>query len=264
MNLSRNFDFISSKIGRQPFNSDFRSADLLRRQPGRPPLRLRQRQPLPIQSALFLPGGEGHQQRAQHLRPARPADRDRQRLHPGLPGARIPDAVQHPLRPRPREEERLRLRQPGLPRPPRSGRHRQAARPRTSFYLGWTSEGHIGLLNVSHAIYEALGHDTSNPIAGREVNINAQMAFLELSVDRDWMRYQTSVFYSSGDRDPRDGTATRLRLDPRQSQDPGRRFRLLEPAEHPHRRPRRRRADAARTASFPISAAARRRARRTS
>ncbi len=74
-------------------------------------------------------------------------------------------------------------------------------------YLGWTSEGHIGWLNVSHAFYEALGHDTSNPIAGRSVNINGQLAFLELSVDRDWMRYQTSLFYTSGDGDPRDGTA---------------------------------------------------------
>ena len=36
----------------------------------------------------------------------------------------------------------------------------------------------------------------------------AQRAFLELSMDRDWMRYQTSVFYSSGDSDPRDGRAT--------------------------------------------------------
>ena len=75
------------------------------------------------------------------------------------------------------------------------------------FYLGWTSEGHLGWLNVSHAFYEALGHDTGNPIAGRSVDINGQLAFVELSVDRDWMRYQTSMFYTSGDGDPRDGTA---------------------------------------------------------
>lgn len=74
-------------------------------------------------------------------------------------------------------------------------------------YLGWTSEGHVGPLNVSHAVYEAVGHDTLNPIAGRAVDINGQLAFLELSVDRDWMRYQASAFFSSGDDDPRDGTA---------------------------------------------------------
>ena len=35
-----------------------------------------------------------------------------------------------------------------------------------AYYLGWTSNGHIGRLNVSHAFYQALGHDTLNPIAG--------------------------------------------------------------------------------------------------
>lgn len=74
-------------------------------------------------------------------------------------------------------------------------------------YLGWTSEGHIGRLNISHAFYQALGRDTLNPIAGREVDINGQLAFLELSVDVDWMRYQGSVFFSSGDDDPRDNVA---------------------------------------------------------
>jgi hypothetical protein len=75
------------------------------------------------------------------------------------------------------------------------------------FYLGWTGEGHLGWVNISHAFYQALGHDTSSPIAGRDVNIEAQSVFLELSMDRDWMRYQTSVFWSSGDSDPRDDTA---------------------------------------------------------
>ncbi|HVM95650.1 MAG TPA: alginate export family protein [Candidatus Acidoferrales bacterium] len=74
-------------------------------------------------------------------------------------------------------------------------------------YLGWTSEGHIGFLNVSHAFYQALGRDGLNPIAGRAVDINAQLAFLELSMDRDWMRYQVSAFFTSGDSNPRDGTA---------------------------------------------------------
>ncbi len=40
---------------------------------------------------------------------------------------------------------------------------------------------------MSNAFYQALGHDTFNPIAGRPVNINAQMGALELSVDKDWV-----------------------------------------------------------------------------
>ncbi|MHB8753589.1 MAG: carboxypeptidase-like regulatory domain-containing protein [Candidatus Acidiferrales bacterium] len=74
-------------------------------------------------------------------------------------------------------------------------------------YLGWASDGHIGRLNVSHAFYQALGYDTFNPIAGRKVTINARMAALELSEDKDWARFRGSFFYASGDANPRDGRA---------------------------------------------------------
>ena len=75
-------------------------------------------------------------------------------------------------------------------------------------YLGWTGNGHFGPLNVNHAFYEALGTDSLNPIAGRAVTINAQMAAAELSVDKDWVRYKISAFYASGDGNPRGGRAT--------------------------------------------------------
>jgi hypothetical protein len=74
-------------------------------------------------------------------------------------------------------------------------------------YLGWAGSGHFGWLNVNHAFYQAVGRDDFNPIAGRSVTINAQMAALELSVDRDWMRFRVSSFYASGDANPRDGRA---------------------------------------------------------
>ncbi len=75
-------------------------------------------------------------------------------------------------------------------------------------YLGWTGNGHFGRINVNHAFYEALGTDSLNPIAGRPVTINAQMAAAEISLDRDWVRYKLSAFYASGDGNPRDGRAT--------------------------------------------------------
>lgn len=77
-----------------------------------------------------------------------------------------------------------------------------------SYYFGWAGDGHIGRWNVSHAIYEVAGHDDFNGLAGRPVDINAQMAALEVSYDRDWMRYKASAFYASGDKNPNDGTAT--------------------------------------------------------
>jgi hypothetical protein len=74
-------------------------------------------------------------------------------------------------------------------------------------YFGWLGSGHIHRLNLTHAFYQALGEDTFNPIAGRRVTVNAQMAAAELSYDQDWIRYRVSTFYTSGDAHPRDGRA---------------------------------------------------------
>jgi hypothetical protein len=77
-----------------------------------------------------------------------------------------------------------------------------------AYYLGWGGDGHIGPLNISHQFYQALGRDEFNNLAGHGVDINAQMAALEVSYDRDWARYKASFFYASGDNNATDGTAT--------------------------------------------------------
>src|SRR6266704_3217349 len=74
-------------------------------------------------------------------------------------------------------------------------------------YFGWLGSGHIHRLNLTHAFYQAIGEDTFNPIAGRRVTINAQMAAAEISYDKDWIRYRVSTFYTSGDANPRDSRA---------------------------------------------------------
>src|SRR5579859_2646221 len=74
-------------------------------------------------------------------------------------------------------------------------------------YFGWLGSGHIRRFNVTHAFYQVVGEDTFNPIAGRPVTVNAQMAAAEISYDRDWIRYRVSAFYTSGDANPRDGRA---------------------------------------------------------
>ena len=76
-----------------------------------------------------------------------------------------------------------------------------------AYYLGWAGDGHIGRLNITHAFYQVFGEDEFNSLAGRRVEINAQMAALELSYDRDWFRLKLSGFYASGDSNPTDGTA---------------------------------------------------------
>jgi hypothetical protein len=74
-------------------------------------------------------------------------------------------------------------------------------------YFGWLGSGHIRRVNITHAFYQAVGEDTFNPIAGRPVTVNAQLAAAEISYDRDWARYRVSTFYTSGDANPRDGRA---------------------------------------------------------
>ena len=77
-----------------------------------------------------------------------------------------------------------------------------------AFYFGWNGDGHIGRFNITHSFYEVLGRDSANGLAGQPVDINAQMGALELSYDEDWIRFKASFFYGSGDDNPTDGHAT--------------------------------------------------------
>src|SRR5205085_6346999 len=74
-----------------------------------------------------------------------------------------------------------------------------------AYYFGWAGNGHVGRWNVSHAFYQVLGHEAANAIEAAPVNINAQMAALELSLDEDWIRIKGTAFFASGDDDPNDG-----------------------------------------------------------
>ncbi len=76
-----------------------------------------------------------------------------------------------------------------------------------SEYLGWTGDGHIGRVNITHAFYQAFGTDEYNQIAERPNSINGQFAAVELSRDHNWLRYRISGLYASGDDQPRDGVS---------------------------------------------------------
>lgn len=77
-----------------------------------------------------------------------------------------------------------------------------------AYYLGWNGEGHIGRANISHSLYHVFGKDDLNGIAGREVDISAWMAAMEVSIDADWMRHKFTLFCASGDDDATDSKAT--------------------------------------------------------
>jgi hypothetical protein len=85
----------------------------------------------------------------------------------------------------------------GVPRP-------HAVRSR---YVGLAGDGHVGRLNLSHAAYYAFGTDERNVVSGEEMDIKGKLFALEASVDKDWLRFKTSLFYASGDDEPLDGEA---------------------------------------------------------
>jgi hypothetical protein len=80
-------------------------------------------------------------------------------------------------------------------------------------YAGFHGDGRWGPVSVSHAYYEAFGHDDDNAIlrtlSGRAspVDISARIAAVELSWDADWRRYRFSWFYASGDNGANAGKA---------------------------------------------------------
>lgn len=74
-------------------------------------------------------------------------------------------------------------------------------------YIGWLGNGHIGRYNLTHAFYQAVGEDSFNPIDRRRITINGQMVAVEVSYDRDWIRYRLSTFYTSGDKGEQHGNA---------------------------------------------------------
>jgi hypothetical protein len=67
-------------------------------------------------------------------------------------------------------------------------------------YFGWAGDGHWGRYNLTHQFYWAFGRDSMNPLANRPQTINAQMAAIEGSYDRDWVRFRLSFFWASGDQ----------------------------------------------------------------
>ncbi|HYJ46273.1 MAG TPA: carboxypeptidase-like regulatory domain-containing protein [Pyrinomonadaceae bacterium] len=75
-------------------------------------------------------------------------------------------------------------------------------------YLGISGDGHIRRLNLSHSYYFALGRDDRNPIAGRSVRIKSNMAAVEASMDKDFLRFRASFFWAQGDKNPTDSKAT--------------------------------------------------------
>ena len=76
-----------------------------------------------------------------------------------------------------------------------------------ALYAGFGGDGHWGRLNVTHQFYQAFGTDDFNGVSAGPLDINAQFAAVEFSVDKDWYRPRIGFVYASGDDDPDDDQA---------------------------------------------------------
>jgi hypothetical protein len=74
-------------------------------------------------------------------------------------------------------------------------------------YFGVGGDGHFGRINSTTQFYYVTGAETHNAIAQRRTTINAAMFAQEFSYDIDWVRLRGSFFWSSGDKDPFDSQA---------------------------------------------------------
>ncbi len=75
-------------------------------------------------------------------------------------------------------------------------------------YFGLGGDGHINRFNITDQFYWAVGRDSLNPLANQSQEISAEFAAVELSYDRDWVRFRTSFLYSSGDNNVNNKHAT--------------------------------------------------------
>jgi Carboxypeptidase regulatory-like domain len=74
-------------------------------------------------------------------------------------------------------------------------------------YIGINGDGHLGRLNLTNSYYYVFGRDEWNPIAGKPVHVSANMAAVEASIDYDYLRFRGSFFWAQGDNDPTDNQA---------------------------------------------------------
>jgi len=75
-------------------------------------------------------------------------------------------------------------------------------------YLGFSSDGHFGRINVTHSLYAALGEQNRGPFVNQRTDIKAFMAAAEVGIDYDWIRLRGSFYWGSGDDDPFDDEET--------------------------------------------------------
>ena len=77
-----------------------------------------------------------------------------------------------------------------------------------AYYAGFTTNGHIGPVNVNSAMYYVFGDTAKNTPNKKTETISAGTAFGQLTYPTKYYAPRLAVGYGTGDRDPNDGKAT--------------------------------------------------------
>jgi len=75
-------------------------------------------------------------------------------------------------------------------------------------YLGYSGDGHIGVVNLTMTGYGAFGTDHNNVFTNQSANIRSWFVAAEPSYDMDWVRVRLSGLYASGNGNPYGKTET--------------------------------------------------------
>ncbi|WOK36552.1 hypothetical protein [Sphingomonas sp. C3-2] len=75
-------------------------------------------------------------------------------------------------------------------------------------YLGYSGDGRIGRINLTHSLYAALGEDRNSIFTSKPAKVRSYFAAAEASYDVDWARFRLSGLFASGDGDPYDNRET--------------------------------------------------------
>jgi hypothetical protein len=71
-------------------------------------------------------------------------------------------------------------------------------------YLGYSTDGRLGRINLTASAFYAFGEDRRNTFTGQKAKIRSWFAAAEPSIDFDWVRVRLQGLYASADKDPYD------------------------------------------------------------
>ncbi|HEX7884968.1 MAG TPA: hypothetical protein VF474_03240, partial [Phenylobacterium sp.] len=207
-NVSDRYDFDSVRVGIQPFSSEFRGFLFQDNQLGVRLFGNRDNNRFQYNLAAFRriekDTNSGLNDLGQHLRDDYVFIGSLYRQDLPFPGLTSQVMVAHN---RNREGDEIYVDKNGFPqRPALLGSLR--GRDYDVTYLGYSTDGHVGRLNLTASAFYAFGEDRNSLFTDRKAKIRSYFVAAEPSIDFSWVRLRLQGLYASGDKDPYDNKET--------------------------------------------------------